>query len=38
MQFKMSGTEMDQALNVGLKPKFVDSWKTKNIISPYLLI
>jgi len=34
MQFKRSGTEMDQLLDRRLKPKYTDSWGTKNIINP----
>jgi len=34
MQFKTSGTKMDQYSDEGLKPKFTDNWGTKNIINP----
>jgi len=34
MQFKRSGTGMDQSLDGGPKPKNTDSWGTKNIINP----
>jgi len=34
MQFKRSRTEMDQPLDERLKPKYTDSWGTKNIINP----
>jgi len=34
MQFKRPGTEMDQPLDGGLKPKYTNSWGTKNIIIP----
>ena len=38
MQFKRSGTEMDQSLDGGLKPKNTNSWGTKNIINPKIKI
>jgi len=38
MQFKSSGTEMDQPLDGKLKAKYTDSWGKKNIIHIFFFI